>query len=207
MRNSKGQFIKGMIPWMKGKKHSIETKEKFSLLRVGKQTGENNPFYGKKLSLEHIEKLKKSKLGIPAWNKGIKMSKEHIEKNRESHKGIIHSKETRKKMSESQKRIGNRPPVLIGENNPFWKGGITPIHLKIRNSLEYKLWRKSVFERDNYTCIWCGDNKGGNLEADHIKPFSMFPELRFAIDNGRTLCRECHKTIDTYGEKVKNYKL
>lgn len=65
------------------------------------------------------------------------------------------------------------------------KGGVTSINKIIRESAEYKLWRKSVFERDNFTCIWCFQ-KGGNLNADHIKPFALFPELRFAIDNGRT---------------------
>jgi hypothetical protein len=69
---------------------------------------------------------------------------------------------------------------------------------RIRKSPEYKLWRTAVYERDNYTCIWCGI-KGNKLNADHIKPFAQFPELRFAIDNGRTLCVDCHRKTDTYG--------
>jgi 5-methylcytosine-specific restriction endonuclease McrA len=89
-----------------------------------------------------------------------------------------------------------------GEKNNMWKGGITPINAAIRTSREYKLWRIAVFERDNYTCIWCG-RKEVTLHADHIKPFAYFPELRFAIDNGRTLCVPCHKTTDTYMGKAK----
>lgn len=88
---------------------------------------------------------------------------------------------------------------VMGDKNKSWKGGITPINEKIRKSIEYKLWRESVFERDKYTCVFCGDNRGGNLEADHIKPFAYYPELRFAIDNGRTLCHDCHQKTDTYG--------
>jgi len=78
-----------------------------------------------------------------------------------------------------------------GEKCHLWKGGITPINKAIRDSIEYKLWHNAVFERDEYTCIWCGKH-GGTLHSDHIKPFALFPELRFAIDNGRTLCKTCH---------------
>ena len=81
-----------------------------------------------------------------------------------------------------------------------WKGGITTINQKIRRSREYRLWRIAVFERDNYTCIFCGC-VGGRLNADHIKPFALFPELRFAIDNGRTLCDDCHRKTETFGGK------
>ena len=90
---------------------------------------------------------------------------------------------------------------LKGELSPVWKGGKDRRHL-IMAQKEYRLWRVAVFERDNYTCIWC-NQKGGRLNADHIKPFSKYPELRFAIDNGRTLSEECHKTTDTYGGKSK----
>jgi hypothetical protein len=84
-----------------------------------------------------------------------------------------------------------------GENSPRWNGGTCSERHAAMSRKEYKLWRTAVFERDNYTCIWCG-KRGGNLQADHIKPWALYPELRYAIDNGRTLCVECHKTTDTF---------
>lgn len=125
--------------------------------------------------------------------------------------GKKHSKESRLKMrlAHKGKKLSEATKIKMrlrkGENSPNWKGGITPVNERIRNSLEYSLWRKAVFQRDNYTCIWCGNKTSGSLNADHIKPFSLFPELRFAIDNGRTLCKDCHKTTDTYGGKMNKY--
>jgi hypothetical protein len=79
-----------------------------------------------------------------------------------------------------------------GGDNPNWKGGITPVNELLRRTPEYRAWRAEVFKRDGYTCQLCGQ-KGGDLNADHIKPFSTHPELRHDVDNGRTLCVSCHR--------------
>lgn|SRR3990167_845173 len=81
---------------------------------------------------------------------------------------------------------------MIGENNPRWKGGITKWQNKIRHLLEYKQWRQAIYGRDDYRCLDCGE-RGKKIQADHIYPFSLFPRLRFMLENGRTLCKECHK--------------
>ena len=129
---------------------------------------------------------------------GVKHPKKRVEANRCSHTGLKATITTRLKMSVSQRRR-----VKEGRHNTY-AGGITPINAKIRNSFEYKLWREAVFIRDDYICRFCGV-RGGQIAADHIKPFSLFPELRFAIDNGRVLCVDCHKKTDTYCGKVQSY--
>lgn len=61
-----------------------------------------------------------------------------------------------------------------------------------RHMPEYAIWRKAVFERDKFTCQQCGETKGG-LNAHHIKGWAKHPEARFDIDNGITLCVNCHQ--------------
>lgn len=101
----------------------------------------------------------------------------------------------------SERQMGIPRLCIRGEKHHNWQGGITPLNKQARNSLEYKIWRKAVFERDNYTCVLCGV-RGGNLNADHIKSFASFPELRLAIDNGRTLCISCHKKTNNFAGKL-----
>ena len=98
-----------------------------------------------------------------------------------------------------------------GKHHPQWQGGITPQNAQIRNSLKMKQWRKAIFERDDYRCIGCGMKSAQGikviLHADHIWPFSQFPRLRFDINNGRTLCIECHKQTETYNEGAKHFSI
>jgi len=65
---------------------------------------------------------------------------------------------------------------------------------KFKQSLEYKLWRDSVFRRDKWTCKVCG-LKGKRIEAHHIYPFRDFEELRLELRNGIVLCFWCHRQI------------
>lgn len=84
-----------------------------------------------------------------------------------------------------------------GSENSNWQGGKKSDGAKFRNSKEYATWRTSVFVRDDYTCVTCGQ-RGGVLHADHIKPFAYHPDLRLELSNGRTLCLACHKKTSTY---------
>lgn len=93
-------------------------------------------------------------------------------------------------------------PLSSGEQHHNWKGGITPKNKLLRSSARMIAWRKAIFERDNYTCQTC-HQYGGELQADHIKPFSTYPALRFELGNGRTLCKPCHLKTPTWGRKAK----
>ncbi len=194
---------------MPNTKYSItpETRKKMSISHLGKKVSGFRKI-GWKLS-------NKTKVKMSMARKGIKRPKfsEVWKKNlSESAKKRITSPENRLKMSETAKKmgVGKWNKGRTGAKCHLWKGGITPINKLIRSSQEYRLWRESVFKRDNYKCIWCGAYSTKDIKvvinADHIKPFAYFPELRFAIDNGRTLCIDCHKTTDTYGNKIRNCK-
>jgi hypothetical protein len=174
---------------------------------------------GRKLSEEHKKHLKENHVSC----KGQKRTAEQKLKISLSLKGRVSPMKGKIMTAEHKRKIGlaNANPSLEtrikksnsarkGINSIFWKGGVTEVNKIIRQSYEYRLWRTAVFERDNYTCVWCGkrSQKGQSLEiqADHIKPFCDYPALRFAIDNGRTLCRECHKKTDTFGWNNYNKK-
>lgn len=102
--------------------------------------------------------------------------------------------ETREKMF-----VVGHNSQLKGSDNPRWKGGITPINKKERTKFIREI-RKQVFERDNYTCQMC-KNRGVHLQVDHIQPWAEYVELRFSMNNCRTLCDRCHYKI-TFGKEM-----
>ena len=95
---------------------------------------------------------------------------------------------------ESRKKAGLK---IRGENHPRWirdrsKLKRSRFDNSFRNEGPIASWRKSVFERDGYTCQKC-KKIGNKLNAHHIKSWAFFPELRFEISNGITLCVICHR--------------
>jgi len=162
----------------KGKTYGEDWKKKISLNHADVK-GEKNPMWGKKRPQSVRDAISKAKKGKRVKNYNFPML------------GKKHSLRTILKMRER---------VLRGSDSPLWKGGITEEHRAIRTSSEYKQWRIAIFERDKYKCVSCGN--GGYLQADHIKPFALYPELRFKLSNGRTLCIDCHKNTETFGWKL-----
>ncbi len=169
---------------LKGAKHTEESIRKNRLAHLGR------PVWNKGLPNSGFKK------GYIPWNKGVYevsiSQKSTASKISDAQKGKIVSQETRRKIAEANR----------GSKSHFWKGGLTKINKAIRNGLDFRLWRESVFKRDNWTCQDC-NKRGDKLHPHHIKPFSTFPELRFSIDNGITLCEECHRKTDTFGTKLK----
>ena len=135
----------------------------------------------------HVDAGARFKSGISSWNAGTNVS---------GMSGKAHSRETKNLMRAAH----------LGEKSANWQGGLRGINYGIRRSKKYADWRTSVFVRDDYTCQFCGDKSvAGNrvrLEADHIKQFAYHVDLRFDVENGRTLCKPCHRKTDTWGKSI-----
>ena len=142
---------------------------------------------GKKQTAEHIKKRVDS-----ARKKNFGWTDER--RKRFGENNPMKNSETRDKMIKS-KRVS--PLVPRGDKHHAWKGGITPIHNRIRGSLEYIIWRNEVYKRDRWTCRMCKKYcEKGDIVAHHLQKFSDFPELRFLVENGLTFCRKCHVEVE-----------
>ena len=216
----------------KGIKFTEEHKKNLSLSKLGNK----NPNYGKKLTLEQCRKLKEA-------NKRRVYTRELLEKLRQSKLGKNNPNYEKKRLKESilkqlATRKRNALPISpetklkislsrLGNKNPAWKGGITPLSVYVKTIPQAIEWKKLVLRKDNYTWQECL-NKCITLEAHHIKSFAqIFQEflqqysqfspiedketlVRLAmtyepfwdITNGRTLCKDCHKKC-TWTKKKK----
>lgn len=159
--------------------------------------GERHPMFGKHHTASHkravSEKMKgqirselhRSHLSISL--KGKTLPKEVRNKIRNTLLGRKLPPEHRLHMSLSQK----------GKKSHLYKDGLSHIRKTERQvmmqTIEYKLWREAVFARDGWKCVIGGRAHGSRLNAHHKKSWKDFPKLRFAIDNGITLCIKCHK--------------
>jgi 5-methylcytosine-specific restriction endonuclease McrA len=95
----------------------------------------------------------------------------------------------------SKARLGQPRIDMRGPLHFNWKGGVSEKH-RWRNEkgkLEYKMWRRAVFERDHFTCQACGDKPGKRIHAHHLAPWGEYAEVRYSVDNGLTLCEPCHR--------------
>jgi len=183
------------------------------------------PFSG-----ETKKKMSKSKMGhfvseetkrkIGLVNKGKEFSKETRKKLSESQEGYHNSPDTEFKKGHSPSKESRKKMSLamigkyVGDKNPSWKGGVTPLHKLIRHSFKNRQWISDVFTRDNFICQRCGYDKGRILNAHHIKGFSrimeeykietyedaMDCEELWNINNGITLCEKCHIAVHKNNE-------
>jgi 5-methylcytosine-specific restriction endonuclease McrA len=150
----------------------------------------------------------------------IKISKNHADMSGENNpmfgrtgeKSPLFGKQQPKEWQEKKSKAltGRKRPDLSmkGENNPTWKGGVTPLNHLIRSCSKYTEWRMNVFQRDLYICQHCG-KRGCYIEAHHIKEFAASKEENnittlddalvcdelWNTNNGITLCKECHDRI------------
>ena len=154
-----------------GKKHSEEMKRKMSLAMTGKHW---------KCSGETKKRMSEAKKGKNPhlW------SKESRKKLSEARKGKKLSEETKKKIGEACKGIKNwswiKDRTKLGKNEKKHLDG------------QYRDWIIEVRKRDKWKCRLLSGECKGRLETHHIFNWVDYPELRYIINNGITLCAHHH---------------
>lgn len=86
-----------------------------------------------------------------------------------------------------------RAAMIAAQFNPP-KPYTKPHTSALRNGTKMIKWRKAVKERDGYICTQCGATDK-MLNVHHVKPFAIYPDLRYEVSNGVTLCYECHEQL------------
>ena len=175
---------------------SEETRRKLSSVLTGRKNGPPSKETRDKISAAHKGKPKPSLLGHPVSDETRRKISE-ANKGNQTNLGRHHSQETRRKLSEIARSRG--------ENHNFFVDGHgderRDERFSSRTQLEYRLWRESVFQRDNFMCQKCGV-RGGELHADHILSWKNHKDKRLDIGNGRTMCATCHRQTPTWGTRL-----
>jgi hypothetical protein len=135
---------------------------------------------GGKLSEETKKKVKENH---SHYFLGKKFSKTHRENISKARKGFKMSEEQKIKLRE---RMG-------GENHWRWMEDRSQLKIQDdRRSSAVNEWRRQVYERDGWKCRISNKECCGRLEAHHILNWEDFPELRYEVNNGVTLCHVHH---------------
>jgi hypothetical protein len=159
---------------------------------------------GKKkvFSEEHKLNISLAAKNKPPVTKEFRLKMSRINKGRK----LIFTEEHRKHISESHKAIATdefkqkMSIIAFKRYYPDWNGDTSQKSNVLRKRGKYKSWRNKVLTRDNYLCVRCGSSED-KLNAHHIKAFIKYPELRFDVDNGISLCKPCHKKEHRNGSK------
>jgi hypothetical protein len=184
------------------------TEEHKEKLRQAKLRNPVRYWLGKKRpNLKNVGSFKTMfKKGQTSWLKG----KEFLAISKENHPmwkgGLPKCLICKKRLSNYNSKYCSKHKGILwsGEKNYHWKGGKYSENYRQRRRFRDEM-QKTIFERDNYTCQLCGI-KGVYLQVDHIQPWVKYVELRFDVNNCRTLCMKCHYKI-TFGKPMpKNVK-
>jgi len=94
-------------------------------------------------------------------------------------------------------RAKAKASMRIGEESSLWIKDRSLLQrynddAKDRRSSAYGAWRKGVKDRDNYKCRMETVECSGRIEVHHILGWTRYPELRYNINNGITLCHAHH---------------
>jgi len=201
-RNKLSKSLKGKTSWSKGKKlpnmsgenhpmfgkkHSEDSIRKMSEAHKGKMIGEKNPFYGKTHSEETRKKISETHKGKPSPMKGKKTGKPAW------NRGISPSEKSRKKMSESQRKVHSNPEI-------------------IRKMVETRMARGSYKHTDEQKRKISLANKGRKVSEETRKKISLVqkkvwsnPEFKEKMRKVWTGRKHSEKTKVGHSEYMKKY--
>jgi len=184
----------------KGKIVSLETRLKIGLANSialkGKKQSKISKKKRREFMLAHPNKGQFKK-GQTSWNKNTHIQtntgRTHIKKGQrlslktEFQKGVKHTQEWKDLMSK----------LRSGDKHYKWKVDRTQLKKfndtsKDRRSYAYNNWRREVWTQDDWKCRINNSDCKGRLEAHHILSYTYYPELRYDINNGITLCQAHH---------------